>query len=303
MLIRRGLYVVLLLWAQHALQSSDASAQQAESQPELACGYDAEPASVAAREDRVPLLLHPRALAADVSDRVRAHRTRLLARAASEAERCLTTEAYLRGILDRLVRASRLEHFAAAEPALTLVVQCTSRASLPVARASAGGVILVPRALPELAASEDAIAAVLAHELAHLTLRHAERFIEVQGEGAGDVLLSLKNAHEREADVTGLKLLVNAGYDPKAAIDHLRAVNELATQRTPRRAARSHGVRAVHDDVEERVARLESQIRGCGYRRALGGPLPVSAPVRAELSRLPQGAKKPAPSGRLSLAR
>ena len=178
------------------------------------------------------------------------------------------TTRYVRSILQRLVSASRLEQFAASVPAVELVLTCSPSAPLPVARTTAGRVVLVPRALPALAASEDAIAAVLGHELAHLTLRHPEQLIAAS---AGPVALSraqrqaLKHGHEREADVSGLRLAVNAGYDPRAAIDHLGSVADLVTRLERAGTLRRRADEPVHDHAAARIERLNAQIRACRY--------------------------------------
>jgi predicted Zn-dependent protease len=142
---------------------------------------------------------------------------------------------------------------------------------------------LVPRALPLLAESEDAIAAVLAHELAHLTLRHSDRYLRAKAAGAGASLRELKGAHEREADIAGLMILANAGYDARAAISHLRAVDALARARKANRPPARGKRTRVHDDVETRVQRLDAQVRAC--RIPVAATRPVASAVRSELQR------------------
>ena len=121
--------------------------------------------------------------------------------------------------------------------------------------ASPGGHIFITRGLVEAAASEDQLAAVIAHELAHIILKHglnmisemrivdeaaatANRAAELAGnsEAARRTLefrssvstmfdTMVKNgysqAQEFEADREALKLLAASGYDPEALLQVL----------------------------------------------------------------------------------
>ncbi len=66
---------------------------------------------------------------------------------------------------------------------------------------AAGLYVQLTDAVAREATDEDELAAIIAHEMAHNILRHSAR----------------KKAEEIAADVFSLKLLKNAGYDPKAA--------------------------------------------------------------------------------------
>jgi predicted Zn-dependent protease len=97
--------------------------------------------------------------------------------------------------------------------------------------------------IQRLALSDDEIAAVMGHEIAHALREHARERVSRQmgtqmavgiagalfgigelGQGLGnmvaDVTLNLPNSrlHETEADRIGVELAARAGYDPKAAI-------------------------------------------------------------------------------------
>jgi len=121
--------------------------------------------------------------------------------------------------------------------------------------AAPGGLIFVTRGMLRLCRSEDALAAVLAHEIGHVQGRHGLRAIDrsrltsaltvlaVEGgkhlgskdlaevtkafEGSiGDVSKTLMNsgysrALEAEADAAAVTILRRAGYDPWALIDML----------------------------------------------------------------------------------
>jgi predicted Zn-dependent protease len=205
---------------------------------------------------------------------VLSRRERLLAAGRACWQRHPQTIRYLHSIVARLVRSSRLDRFAQSVPKLTFVLDCSI--PLPIAMATTGKLLSVPRALPALAASEDAIAAVLGHELAHLRLQHLERRLQP---GA---TRELERMQEREADRVGLDLAASAGYDPFAAIDHMRRTEALALalQRSGKFPAQPRD--PVHADLETRTRRLQERIRACGYRAPLQRT-PVAPAVKAEL--------------------
>jgi predicted Zn-dependent protease len=127
--------------------------------------------------------------------------------------------------------------------------------------ATSGGHILICRGLAETAASEDMLAAVIAHEIAHIQLRHgiamirearlprelraaADRAGEIarrDTEPAGgffadsvreiaDTLLTsgYSEQQEFEADSLAAALLASAGYEPSGLIDMLLAIKKTA---------------------------------------------------------------------------
>ena len=89
--------------------------------------------------------------------------------------------------------------------------------------ASANGkMVTITSALAEYVESDDELAAIAAHELAHNLLKHKERlnaqkvnrgFFGQFGKSAGRI-----KATEIEADRLSVWLMKNAGYDPQAAI-------------------------------------------------------------------------------------
>jgi predicted Zn-dependent protease len=132
--------------------------------------------------------------------------------------------------------------------------------------ASPGGHIFLTRGLVDCADSEDALAAVIAHEVAHIQLRHAADAIQKQrlendlsktaGRAASiasrdlspreravlfgeDVLLTvntlLKNGYaqsqEFQADTEAVNLLRAAGYDPAALVGALGILERIQPSR------------------------------------------------------------------------
>jgi predicted Zn-dependent protease len=123
-----------------------------------------------------------------------------------------------------------------------------------------GGFILVSRGMLRCATSEDALAAVLAHEIGHVQNRHGLKAIDKSRitsaltilaaeagknlagqdvaeltklfEGAiGDVTATLVNSgyarkYEREADEAAVAILTQAGYAPRALVDMLRQMEK-----------------------------------------------------------------------------
>jgi Peptidase family M48 len=241
------------------------------------CGYELPPAQVEYARHRVPLLLRATPFEGETNAGSAERRRRSLDQNSLSLEHCPETVSFLRGILGRLVGASELDVFAQTAPELELVVQCSHQRGLPVARVAPGKLLIVPGTLTRAADSEDSVAAVLAHELAHLSLRHAERAFAARA-SASDTS-RVRNGHEREADITGLQILVNAGYDPWAAIDHLREVDAEAKRRASA-AHRASRLRA-HDSAVVRMDRLRAQITACSYRAA-GPRQDISAAVRRE---------------------
>lgn len=107
------------------------------------------------------------------------------------------------------------------------------------ARAFATGKIEVNSALLQVADTQDALAAVLGHEIAHITQGHVmerarkaarqEIWSTVGGAvtGAPDMvraglgiglMLPFVREHETEADLVGLGYMADAGFDPRAAV-------------------------------------------------------------------------------------
>ncbi len=102
------------------------------------------------------------------------------------------------------------------------------------------GSIVLSRAMVAAAESDHELAAVVAHEIAHVALRHSKRrddFLLQQArwpsaDGAA-LFKALLWQIERKADALGVRILANAEYDPMALARSLRT---LATPMHPTEA-------------------------------------------------------------------
>jgi predicted Zn-dependent protease len=160
--------------------------------------------------------------------------------------------------------------------------------------AASGGFILVNKGLVKAAKSEDELAAVLAHEVAHTVRGHAIGSIQkarMAGvykemlnstvqldeqqlgtltkafEGAMDdmingmVVKGYSKDTEFEADKVGLKILADAGYDPQAFIRLLETLEKKT-------GGGSGGFSATHPTAKERIAKLKGEAAKLGSKKA-----------------------------------
>jgi len=129
--------------------------------------------------------------------------------------------------------------------------------------ATSGGHIFVTRGLIGAAGSEDALAGVIAHEIAHIQLQHSIRAIrtnritqallvtgtatvgaatgmnvneltDVFNESVGEIVTTMVNngysqTQEFDADNTAMSLMASAGYKPSGLLDMLRSLNNIQT--------------------------------------------------------------------------
>lgn len=126
---------------------------------------------------------------------------------------------------------------------------CASRFELLSGKdgASADGErVLIGENFPGFTYSEPEFAALLAHEMAHNLLGHIPYLTE-RGNGGGRVRMT-----ERDADRLMPWLLVNAGYDPAAAVDFMRRWG-------PRHGGWIFRNRS-HDGWDERVELIEAEL-------------------------------------------
>jgi len=149
-----------------------------------------------------------------------------------------------------------------------------------------GGTILITRGLLKKASSEDELAAILAHEIAHVTLRHGLEAIKkgnmteafkylgagaaqatmgpeelakvtgIFGDSIDDIVTSLitkgySREAEAEADALGRKFLAGTGYDPEAL---RRVLAKMGGE------GGSGGMFATHPSPETRIQSLGAPV-------------------------------------------
>jgi predicted Zn-dependent protease len=153
--------------------------------------------------------------------------------------------------------------------------------------ATSGGHILVTRGLINAAKSEDALAGVIAHEIAHIQLQHSIKAIrtsritqalmvtgtsaagaaagmnvnqltDVFTESVGEIVQTVVNngysqSQEFDADNNALSLLASAGYNPSGLIDML---NELRAVQ----GNSSGGFNKTHPAPAQRIANAEKSV-------------------------------------------
>lgn len=163
------------------------------------------------------------------------------------------------------------------------------------AMAAPGGFIFVTRGMLEILPDEEALAAVLAHEVAHVTFGHGRKavqtgkFVDVftdaaaneaakRGGAATRAALSAANmadalgaevngvvdtlltngysrSQEYDADEYAVELMTRAGYDPRGMVAVLKKLEELEQA-----GASSGGLFSTHPAAEDRMDEVESSL-------------------------------------------
>ena len=164
-----------------------------------------------------------------------------------------------------------------------------------------GGYIGVNTGLILTARSESELAAVLAHEIIHVSQRHIARQVQAQsgsqllslaamlaglvaastgngqvaqaaiaGATAGTIQsqLNYTRAHEREADRIGFELLVGAGLDPAAMANFFRRLQ----QHSRTRESSLPGYLRSHPLTHERIAEAQNRALSARYRQVVDSP-------------------------------
>jgi len=156
-----------------------------------------------------------------------------------------------------------------------------------------GGHIVVGRGLLELMQSQDELAAVLGHEIAHVDNRHAisrlQYEIASRKIGLGDIYelgnpaveifeAGYTKEEELEADRVGLGFAVAAGYSAAGAINLMKRFEKLESENAPRAdspvaefaQAPFDALREYfrsHPPAAERLAALEAEINSRAYNQ------------------------------------
>jgi len=148
-----------------------------------------------------------------------------------------------------------------------------------------GGYVFVNRGAIEASDDEAQLAGVMAHELAHVVLRHgteeaskgqlAQGFVGILGAilggnaggslltelgrfSAGGVLLRNSRSAETQADVMGTQVLYDAGYDPRALAQFFEKIEADSKGKNPPEFF------SDHPNPEHRVERVQEEIQKLG---------------------------------------
>src|SRR5712664_4187248 len=148
-----------------------------------------------------------------------------------------------------------------------------------------GGYVFVNRGAIEVADDEAQLAAVMAHELSHVVLRHgtaqASKAQLMQGAagifggifggstggalltqgvalGAGSLLLRYSRSDETQADVLGTQALYDAGYDPRAMAQFFEKLEAETKGKNPPQFL------SDHPNPGNRVERVDEEIDRLG---------------------------------------
>lgn len=156
-----------------------------------------------------------------------------------------------------------------------------------------GGHIFISKGLLDCTNSEDAIAAIIAHELSHIQIGHSKQAIEGErgldvaastlsvvlaaggSDFSSDDVASLNNSsdsfvrkvvrngfsqgQEYEADANAIKLMSAAGYNPFALVDMLQAINLNTTHS-------SGGWDDTHPEPSKRIKEALGVLKRGDYR-------------------------------------
>lgn len=177
-----------------------------------------------------------------------------------------------------------------------------------------GGKVGVYTGLLRLAETDDELATVIGHEIAHVTARHgAERMSEALVLGAlgaagtaavqnryGDEkaqafalaygtgatlgrILPHSRANEGEADYIGLRYAAKAGYDPRAAISFWQ---KMARHKAQSGSGGPPAFLSTHPTDEQRIANLQQQVPKVlplyeAATRTIGAEQQIGAPVQS----------------------
>lgn len=165
--------------------------------------------------------------------------------------------------------------------------------------ALAGGTVFVLSGLLRwgFVQSEDELAAIIGHEMAHAALRHAteratveelrararllgtffgKKSVELVAPNAPESVMDFvtkesrqfDHAQELEADLVGLEFMARAGFDPSAGVAVWRRQSEA-------HAVENAGATETHPSYERRVAALEQHVETARYVAARSSPPPV----------------------------
>jgi hypothetical protein len=170
-----------------------------------------------------------------------------------------------------------------------------------------GGFMYVNRGLIEAARSEPELAGVLAHEMAHVALRHgthqaskaymtqagigilggllgrgrnpSQIFQVIGGLGMNALFLKFSRDDENQADLVGAQIMSRAGYDPRSMADFFQVLR--AQQKSePGRLAQFFSDHPAPADRENRIRQEAQRIGAVRTSREVGGFPQVQSQLR-----------------------
>jgi predicted Zn-dependent protease len=137
-----------------------------------------------------------------------------------------------------------------------------------------GGKVLVTLGMLKQLKTESELAAVLAHEIAHILKRHQLQSLAgvTAQTNLGAITVALPPALEFEADRMAVVILARAGYDPAAYLTVLRRLqNDRSSD------AGLAMLSAVHPPFGERIAQLQPVVQRVGASLTLSPTEPQRA--------------------------
>jgi predicted Zn-dependent protease len=163
--------------------------------------------------------------------------------------------------------------------------------SLPVAMSAPGGFVLLSIGMMKTARNEDEMAAILAHEIGHVALKHHEENIKAANQMAfaksvlqhvgslspnsamvsafseavaSGVDIAFNKGQERDADDAAIEILIRAGYAPNALQKVIERIPNTATllSNHPRNQSRI-------DRLEEKTYNKRNSVRRTAAKRFL----------------------------------
>jgi predicted Zn-dependent protease len=141
--------------------------------------------------------------------------------------------------------------------------------------------------LDSLRLTDDEVAAVMGHEIAHALLEHGRARMSEQvmknvgisiaasflnlGQLSTELLSQAANlavslpyarTQERDADLVGIELAARAGYDPRAAVNVWHKMQQVASQRAPGQAVRGQPPQflSTHPSHATRIKEIEANL-------------------------------------------
>jgi Zn-dependent protease with chaperone function len=174
-----------------------------------------------------------------------------------------------------------------------------------------GGYLYLNRGLIEAAKQEGQLAGVMAHEMAHVALRHGTNQASkaylgqaglgvlggltsgksdstqkaigaVGGFGMNTLFLKFSRTDEEQADIVGAQMMAKAGYDPKDMVDFF----EMLRSQASRNPSKVEQFFSSHPAPKDRAARIRKEMKMLTIRPTQ--PVGGFQQARAELLGLPK---------------